>query len=179
MTSVVTFWRSTGRQFQDQKTSRRFTQVTYQQRLFGLEDSPVKTSLLLDRRSDADSKDVNLASSLSLHDLLKHAPPQLLSSKTSQVSDLVTMDETSKSLFTRWPKSGMAWRGVCLTANISESPSHAQESSLLDAIETQEQPERYFLSPNAAQGMLRRADRMGRNLFPPLRRSLEILARGH
>ena len=37
-------------------------------------------------------------------------------------------------------------------------------------------PERYFLSPNAATGILRRADQMGRNLFPPFRSALEILS---
>ena len=31
---------------------------------------------------------------------------------------------------------------------------------------------------NAAKGIIRRADRMGRNLFPPLRQALEILSKG-
>jgi DNA (cytosine-5)-methyltransferase 1 len=70
----------------------------------------------------------------------------------------------------------MVWDGVCLTAKVSESPNHASESSLWDAIEKGPVPDRYFLSPNAAKGMMRRADRMGRKLFPHLRESLEILA---
>jgi DNA (cytosine-5)-methyltransferase 1 len=72
----------------------------------------------------------------------------------------------------------MVWRGECLTANISESPSRASESMLLPCIETQPVPDKYFLSRNAAVGILRRVDQMGRNLPASFRRSLEILARG-
>src|SRR5450759_1586607 len=103
--------------------------------------------------------------------------PELSSLKTSQVFSLATEAGTSNSLFARWPTSGMVWGGECLTAVTSESPSLAKESILLPVIETGEVPPRYFLSPNAAAGMLRRADRMGRTLFPPLRRALEILAK--
>ena len=43
-------------------------------------------------------------------------------------------------------------------------------------METQKPPQEYFLSQNAAIGILRRVDRMGRHLLPPLRKSLEILS---
>ena len=55
----------------------------------------------------------------------------------------------------------MASHGVCLTAKTSESPSNAVECTLLPCIETGEVPEKYFLSPNAATGILRRVDRHG------------------
>lgn len=71
----------------------------------------------------------------------------------------------------------MAWDGVCLTADTSESPNHVKESSLWELIEKGEVPQKYFLSPNAATGILRRADRMKRELFPPLRKALEILSK--
>ena len=71
----------------------------------------------------------------------------------------------------------MAWRGVCLTAKTSESPSSAVASTLLPCIETQAVPEKYFLSQNAATGILRRVDRMKRNLPPSFRQSLEILSK--
>jgi hypothetical protein len=44
---------------------------------------------------------------------------------------------------------------------------------LSGVIETSKVPEKYFLKANAAKGMLRRANQMGRPLFPPLRQSLE------
>jgi DNA (cytosine-5)-methyltransferase 1 len=71
----------------------------------------------------------------------------------------------------------MAWLGVCLTAKTSESPNNAVASTLLPCIETQEVQEKYFLSQNAATGILRRVDRMKRNLPPSFRQSLEMLAK--
>lgn len=145
---------------------------------FGQEDSRARTSRLREWGRELGLKGRNLDSFLNLLDYLKQHVPEFSSSRTFQVSSLATEDETSKSSFERWPTSGMAWDGVCLTAGISESPSRASESTLSDVIETGEAPPRYFLSPNAARGIIRRADRMGRNLFPPLRRALEILSEG-
>jgi hypothetical protein len=65
---------------------------------------------------------------------------------------------------------------VCLTAKTSESPNRASASTLSGVIETGKVPDKYFLRASAAQGMLRRANQMGRPLFPHLRRALEILA---
>ena len=120
----------------------------------------------------------SLDSFLSLLAYLESAAPEFLSSRTFRAFSLATEDVTSESYSKRWPNSGTAWDGVCLTAATSASPSHAKESSLLDAIETGEVPDKYFLSPNAAKGIMRRTDQMGRRLFPPLRKSLEILAKG-
>ena len=103
---------------------------------------------------------------------------RLLYSKTCTAFSLATEEETSPSYSRRWMSSGMVWRGECLTANISESPSHASECTLLPYIETQLVPDKYFLSQNAAMGILRRVDQMGRNLPASFRQSLEILARG-
>ncbi len=111
----------------------------------------------------------------SLESLAKDAP-ELFFSKTFMVSLAPTVEETLKSSYERWPNSGMLLDGVYLTAKISESHSHASESTLSDVIETHEVHPKYFLSPSAARGILRRTDRMKRNLFPPLRESLELLA---
>ncbi len=144
---------------------------------FGSEDSHAKMSRWRAWGRAQGLKENVLDSFMSMLGSLESACPEWLSSKTFRASSLVMVDETSNSLFTRWPNSGMAWDGVCLTASTSESPNHANESILLDVIETGEVPLRYFLSPNAAVGMMRRADRMGRSLFPPLRKSLEILSK--
>ena len=104
--------------------------------------------------------------------------PRLSSSRTCQVSFLPTEGEISRSFSRPWQGSGMLWDGVCLTADISESPNRAADSSLLDIIETRSVPPRYFLSPNAAAGMLRRANHQKRPLFPPLRKALETMSQG-
>jgi len=144
----------------------------------GSEDSLAKMSLWLEWGRGLGLKGSSLDSFTSFLDWLSSAAPELFSSKTCQAFSLPTKDETSKSLFELWPNSGIAWDGVCLTAKTSESPNHASESSLWELIEKGEVPEKYFLSPNAAKGMLRRADRMERELFPPLRKALEILSKG-
>ena len=138
---------------------------------YGQAGSPARMSQWREWGRELGLKGRALDSFLSLLDYLHSTVPEFSSSRTFQASSLRTVDATSESLFKRWPNSGMAWDGVCLTAGTSEFPSHVKESILLDAIETGEVPQRYFLSPNAAKGMLRRADRMGRPLFPPFKTS--------
>jgi DNA (cytosine-5)-methyltransferase 1 len=143
-----------------------------------LEDSLAKTCPWREWGRELGLKGSSLDSFMSFIDYLSRVAPEFFSSKTCQAFSLPTEDETSSSLFERWPNSGMVWAGVCLTAKTSECPNHAKESSLWDLMEKAEVPLKYFLSPNAAKGILRRADRMERNLFPPLREALEILAKG-
>src|SRR5271170_4912935 len=143
----------------------------------GQADSRAKTSRLREWGLAQGLKGKNLDSFMSLCASLEKVAPELFSSRTFQVCSLATVDETSESLFARWPSSGMVWDGVCLTAGTLEFHSRAKESTLLDVIETGKGPLRYFLSQNAARGMLRRANRMKRPLFPPLRKALEILAK--
>lgn len=144
----------------------------------GREDSHAKTSRWREWGRELGLKGKSLDSFLSLLDYLSRVAPEFSSSRTFRAFSLPTGGATSKSSFERWPASGMVSDGVCLTAGTLESPSHAKESTLLDAIETREVPQKYFLSPNAARGMLRRTKRMGRKLFPPLNDALEILAKG-
>jgi len=146
--------------------------------MFGSEDSLARMSQWREWGREKGLEASDLDSFTSLLTSLAKVYPEFLSSKTLRGYSLPTEAETSKSLFERWPTSGIVSDGVCLTVVTSESPNHAKESTLLEVIETGEVPQRYFLSPNAAQGMLRRANRMGRALFPPLRRALEILAQG-
>ena len=87
-----------------------------------------------------------------------------------------TADEISGASSRRWKNSGMAWRGERLTLNTSEFPSAAVESSLSDILETGDLPQRFFLSPTACAGILRRAKKRGRMLPKPLRAALETAA---
>jgi hypothetical protein len=66
-----------------------------------------------------------------------------------------------------WPdfqNSGMASPTEFLTLSTSEFPSAAAVSSLSDILETGELPQRYFLSATACKGILRRAERRGKEL---------------
>lgn len=80
----------------------------------------------------------------------------------------------------RWESAGMASPTECWTLSTSEFPSGdgACSSSLADVLERPTVPglSRYFLSPKAAQGILRRAGRRGRSLPEPLEAALQAVA---
>ena len=63
-------------------------------------------------------------------------------------------------------------RGECLTLNIGESPSEDAASSLSQIL-LAGVPEKYYLSPKACQGILRRASVRGKELPEVLRLALE------
>jgi hypothetical protein len=62
--------------------------------------------------------------------------------------------------------------GACLTPRCGESPSVAAESSLSQVLEP-DAPARYSLSRKACEGILRRAQKRGKELPPMLREALE------
>ena len=143
---------------------------------FGSEASRVKTSLLLEWVKEMDLEGASPDCFMSLLDWLEKASPELFFSKTLRAYSAPTEEKILESCSQRWPSSGILSDGVLLTANTSECPNHGRGSTLSDVVETGEVQEKYFLSPNAAKGIIRRADRMGRNLRPHFRMSLEILA---
>ena len=107
--------------------------------------------------------------------------PELWSGKTSPARSTATEDTTSEQSSQRWMTSGL-WRngGTCWMHNISESPSGVEEcsSSLSLILLSPDEPglDKYCLSPKAAEGIMRRADRRGRSLPPLLRTALERVA---
>lgn len=84
-------------------------------------------------------------------------------------------DATSPSSSTAWTNSGTASHGELWTLDISESPNGAVECSLSEVLETSPPPPRYWLSAKAAAGILRRAERRGKELPPALARALAML----
>lgn len=62
--------------------------------------------------------------------------------------------------------------GACTTPNISEQHSGAG-ACFLSQILQEEAPEKYSLSPKACMGILRRAERRGKDLPPLLKAALE------
>ena len=75
-----------------------------------------------------------------------------------------------------WPNAGVVWAGAFIAKQISGSLHKPISSDLLEVVERARPNERYFLSPNAAEGILRRVDSQGRHLFPPLRQALHRLS---
>ena len=69
--------------------------------------------------------------------------------------------------------------GAFLMLSTSEWPSAAGASlcALSEVLETGPLPQRYFLSPTACSGILRRAEKRGKALPPQLRDALTVVAR--
>ena len=96
--------------------------------------------------------------------------------KTSQASSVQTVDGTLVPSLGRWRNSGMGSHTECLTLNTSESPSDAEESLLSDVLEIGNLPQKFYLSPIACQGIIRRAGKRGKELPPILKEALHMVA---
>lgn len=72
----------------------------------------------------------------------------------------------------KWEDDG-AWLGECMTRNTGESPNAAVVSRLSQILEETPQA-KYSLSAKACQGILRRAERRGKDLPEPLKTVLLI-----
>jgi hypothetical protein len=135
--------------------------------------SPAKT--LVWPENEQDWKALEAACSGKLSESWESLGRLGLFSKTSPACFLAVKDAILPQCSTPWMNSGMVWRGVCLTRSSSESPNVAEECSLSDVLESHV-PQRFFLSPRAAAGILRRAEKRGRTLPARLQSALESLA---
>src|SRR5262249_43365536 len=114
----------------------------------------------------------------SLRESLKSFDPLGSCSRMFPDFSVSTQDETlRKSSGFSWSSAGMGFRGACLTRGFSESPNAAAVCSLSEVLEDRVPP-RFFLSPRAAKGILRRAAKRGRTLPSRLQQALEALATG-
>ena len=89
-----------------------------------------------------------------------------------------TRDATLHGCSWKWTGSGIAEHGECLMLNGSEWPSAAEGSSacsLASILEPSVAP-KYFLSKRACAGILRRAEKRGKELPGALRAALMAVA---
>ena len=96
--------------------------------------------------------------------------------RTSPVSCRLTEDGRLEPLLEGWQNSGMGGPTESLTLSTSEFPSAAVACSLSDILETGAVPRRFYLSPKACAGLLRRAARRGKELPPALHHALKAVA---
>ena len=98
----------------------------------------------------------------------------------------LTEDEILPASFTGWGNAGMGSHTEFLTLSTSEwnhtlAPSLSDDGvcSLSDILEDSGSvPQRYFLSARACQGILRRAEKRGKELPPMLKTALKAVAYG-
>lgn len=109
-------------------------------------------------------------------DLLEALDPNGFSGKTFPAYSVQTTEEILRDSSKRFLNAGMGSPTEFLTLRFLEYPNDVEESFLSDILETGDLPQRYFLSPQACQGILHRAERRGRILPGPLKEALEIVA---
>lgn len=73
----------------------------------------------------------------------------------------------------RWKSGGCAWGHKVVEGSASSAPSKIVPSRFVEILDANIPDERYFLTANAAIGIVRRADTVGRTLFLPMREALE------
>jgi DNA (cytosine-5)-methyltransferase 1 len=88
---------------------------------------------------------------------------------------LFEIDFSDASIDYKWARGGFVWDGKYIECDAFPTPSKIISSSLLKLIEPNQNNSLYYLTPNAAEGILRRVDNQGRTLFAPLRIALEQL----
>ncbi|MBD5282749.1 MAG: DNA cytosine methyltransferase [Bacteroides sp.] len=86
--------------------------------------------------------------------------------------DLLSLDFSNSDLTFKWAKAGFANIDMLYQVEIPPSPKNIAESELFPLIE-KTASKKYYLTSNAASGILRRVDKQGRTLFAPLRNALE------
>ena len=108
--------------------------------------------------------------------LLQDIAPSGWYGRTSPASCRVTEDEILEPSSGCWGNSGMGSHTAFLTLSSSEWPKDAAVCSLSDVLETGDVPQRYFLSATACRGILRRAEKRGKELPTTLHRALQAVA---
>lgn len=140
-------------------------------------DSPAKTSQSPDDEQDSQATDPACSSSSHESRTLFSATEDGSSLRTFPDFFPPTVDGISPSYSRRWPSSGFTTSpGVCWTADTSECPSGAGAFSSLADVLLDQVPARFFLSPRAAAGILRRAAKRDRDLPEHLQEALQALA---
>ena len=135
-------------------------------------EHPVNRSLSLE--CEVDSQTVGEISHSHICEWLINYVLNGQSGKTSLASCHQQGEETLVPSSGRWLNSGIAVHGECWTLKTSESHKDAEECFLSDVLqETGEILPKYYLSPVAAAGILKRAERRKKHIPEPLRKALQ------
>lgn len=95
--------------------------------------------------------------------------------REQKISDLDALSD-GLGFEVKWKTGGFAIGDNIFDSAASAAPCNPIPSRLIDVIEKREVAEHYYLSPNAAQGIIRRVSSQGRELFEPLQDALVRLA---
>ncbi len=142
--------------------------------MFSSEAPPANPSAWQDSERDWTIRVVG--SSLPTLPLLAAIAPAGWSGRTSPVSCRQTEDGRLEACSEGWQNSGMGSPTAFLTLSTSAWPSDGSACSLSAILETGDVPQRFYLSGRACRGILRRAEKRGKDLPTALRSALTNVA---
>lgn len=91
----------------------------------------------------------------------------------------LVLDPSDEKQRLKWMSGGIAFEDKCIDFKATEYPAIIIPSKLIDVIDkSTELDDKYFISDNAAEGILRRVRSQNRSLFGPLYNALVIMAEG-
>jgi DNA (cytosine-5)-methyltransferase 1 len=96
--------------------------------------------------------------------------------KTASSVQLVGFSGREDAPKIKWATGGFMINGECIMARVSPAPHRSVKSRLVDILDKKKPSSRYFLSQNAAVGIIRRVTNQERSLFEPLDAALRRLA---
>jgi len=108
-------------------------------------------------------------------DDIRVAVPSLSKARTLP-SPLKEIDFQDPTREWKWSNSGIAGADYVWHATTPPTPVVPIPTNLADLVHTQPQDKKYYLTPNAAEGILRRCAAQNRTLFEPLDKALRRLA---
>ncbi len=106
-------------------------------------------------------------------------PYQDFGMKSARVMSLQNLHYTTEpgSDRLRWQTGGYARKNMCVDISAPEAPHNVIEKPLIEVIERQKPAKHYYLSANAAEGILRRVDSQNRTLFGPMESALRRMVK--
>lgn len=125
----------------------------------------------------ARGKKSRLFNGFSVSDATK--PYQDFSDRSARIMNLAELHYSTQpnghSL--RWQTGGYVRKNVCMDIRAPEAPHNIIEVPLLKVIDKHKPAPHYYLSPNAAEGILRRVDSQNRTLFGPMDSALRRMVK--
>lgn len=133
----------------------------------------------LQREKDLDLKIQEAILCLSIAELFEPYSRNTLYGKMFVEHFQATEEKTFLPSSGKWLNSGIVCAGECWMHNTLASPKEGVACSLSEVLEKTPVPSTYYLSPQAAKGILSRAESVGKEIPPKLKEALENMITNH
>ena len=162
LSGMETIWQVENNQFALQILTRHWPKVPKHMDIltFCVEAGHVK--IIQSQVAEKAMREKEVVSGQSIEELQNYSDLAGLSQRMSQDYSLLTAGKISAKSLKTSIRSGIVWRGQFWIPKISAFLNNVKGLSLLEALETSV-PQKYYLSPKAVLGIIRRAQRDGRS----------------